>query len=57
MDTNLMTIPETMSLLRVSRNTLHRWSKSGYLRPIKIGGNVRYLKSDIEKLINASQND
>ena len=57
MNSALMTIAEVSSLLRVSRNTLHRWSKSGYLQPIKIGGRVRYLKSDIENFINASRND
>lgn len=55
MNSELMTVAEVASMLRVSRNTLHRWRITGYLCPVKVGGRVRYHKSDIENLINGTR--
>lgn len=46
---------EVMRILKVSRNTLYRWNKDGYLKPVKVGGGIRYHKSDIEKLLNPTK--
>lgn len=46
------TIKQVAELLSVDRTTLFRWQKGGYLIPIKVGGLVRYRKSDVEELIN-----
>lgn len=40
------------SMLSVSVPTLWRWSKSGYLRPITVGGKIRYRMSDVKKILD-----
>jgi|GEM_PF-2096011 excisionase family DNA binding protein len=54
---NLLTVAEVTGRLRTTRNTLYRWSKSGYLRPVKIGKSVRYLETDVNNLIIHSNHD
>ena len=46
----LLTIDEAAKLLSVSKMTLFRWDKNGYLKKVEIGGKRRYRKSDIERL-------
>lgn len=46
----LFTIDEAAKLLSVSKMTLYRWDKNGYLKKVEIGGKRRYRKSDIERL-------
>jgi len=46
----LLTIDEAAKLLSVSKMTLYRWDKNGYLKKVEIGGKRRYRKSDIERL-------
>ena len=46
----LLTIDEAAKLLSVSKMTLYRWDKNGYLKKMEIGGKRRYRKSDIELL-------
>ncbi len=48
----LLTINEVCVLLRVSRTTVYTWNTKGVLKPIKLASRVRYLKSDIENLLN-----
>jgi len=48
------TIAETAKELKVSKPTLWRWCKSGYLVPITVGGKRRYKTSDIQKLLTKS---
>ncbi len=38
-------------MLSVSKPTLWRWEKCGYLKPFRIGGKVRYKMSDVKKLL------
>lgn len=38
-----------------ARSTFFRWEKAGYLFPVRIGGQVRYKKSDIERLLNSKR--
>lgn len=38
-------------MLSVSVTTLWRWEKRGYLVPISYGGQKRYKRSDIEKIL------
>jgi len=42
---------ELCKLLKVSRMTLHTWTKEGLLKPYKIKSRLFYLWSDVEKLI------
>ena len=52
----LLTIDEVVALLKVSKMTLWRWSKSGRLKKVDIGGVPRYRRSDIENLLNNNVN-
>ena len=42
---------QVCEILSVRRGTLQRWAKLNYLNPIKIGGNLRYSKQEVESLI------
>lgn len=44
---------QVMAMLSVSKRTLCRWDKSNYLNSIRVGGLVRYRKSDIDRMLNA----
>lgn len=44
----LLTIEEVCELLKVSKMTLYRWDKLGFLKKIEVGGKRRYRKSDVE---------
>ncbi len=49
---NLLTTSEAAQLLRVSRQTLWRMSKSGKIRSsITAGGHRRFIRSDVEALL------
>lgn len=49
-EAELLTTSEVIGILKVSRPTLSRWQKSGYLVPIKTGGRCRYRQSDIDAI-------
>ena len=42
-------------MLDVSVTTLWRWAKRGYLVPITYGGQKRYRRTDIEKILEGEQ--
>ena len=44
----LMTRDEVCEYLGVTKPTLHRWNKQGYLTCVKVGSKVRYRREDIE---------
>ena len=44
----LMTRDEVCEYLGVTKPTLHRWNKQGYLTCVKVGTKVRYRREDIE---------
>ena len=46
------TANQTTRILSVDKTTLWRWNKRNYLKPIKVGGLLRYRKSDIDKILN-----
>jgi excisionase family DNA binding protein len=46
------TIQEACEILGVGKKTLWRWNKRGYLVSVKIGGLVRYRKSDLDRILN-----
>ena len=46
-----LTITETVEKYGISKPTLWRWSKIGYLPKIKLGGKCFYRESDIIKLM------
>lgn len=47
----LLTSAETCKFLRCSKPTLHRMKKSGTIPFVRIGSNIRYKQTDLEKLI------
>ena len=47
-----VTPDEASAQLRVDRSTLWRWSKTGYLIPIEVGGKRLYKQSDIDNIFN-----
>ena len=52
-DNELVGADDTAKILNVKKNTLWRWSKSGYLVPIKVGRKNVYLKSDIDRILKS----
>lgn len=49
----LLTPGEVAALLRVAVTTLARWEKGGALRCVRTpGGHRRFLRADVEKLLN-----
>lgn len=44
---------EAVKELKVTRPTLWRWCKIGYLQPVKVGRRSLYRRSDIDKLLKA----
>ncbi len=49
-DEILLTTNEACEFLRCSKPTLHRWKKEGIVPHIRIGANIRYRKSDLQKI-------
>ena len=43
----LMTVEETARFLRVAPNTVYRWIKDGTVLPLRIGGSIRFNKTDL----------
>lgn len=48
----LMTRDEVCEYLGVTKPTLHRWNKLGYLTNVHVGRKVRYLREDVEAFNN-----
>ena len=46
-----MTREEVAKLCNVTKPTLWRWKKTGYLVPKRAGNRVLYLKSDVERML------
>ena len=45
---DLMTRDEVCEYLGVTKPTLHRWNKLGYLTNVHVGRKVRYRREDVE---------
>lgn len=48
----LLTTAEVRELLHTSEASLHRWRKAGLLTPVRVGGENRYKKTDIDNFLN-----
>jgi len=44
----LLTFPEALIFLKITRNTLHRWKREGNIPFIKIGTRTYFKKDDLE---------
>ena len=51
----LLTNKEAQERLRVRPTTMWRWRRDGKISYIKIGGEVRFKRSDIEDCINQNR--
>jgi excisionase family DNA binding protein len=51
MDIELLTVPQVLDLLHISRATLHRHLKAGMLPHVKLGRRVLFRKADVENFI------
>ena len=51
-----LTRQETARLLQVSLVTLNDWSKRGILQSYRIGGRIRYKKSEIDQSFHQVKN-
>lgn len=51
----LLSADEAASVLNVSSVTLWRWSKKGYLKPVKAGRKVHYWQSSIDNLLKKKE--
>ncbi len=50
-DDRLLTTNEACRMLRVTRQTLHRWKTEGIIPHVRIGSSIRYKESDVMKFI------
>lgn len=50
-----LTITETVEKYGISKSTLWRWSKEGYLPKVKLGGKCFYCESDIIKFMEGGR--
>lgn len=47
----LLTADEVAETFGVTKKTLQRWEKDGYLTPVRIGGGlVRYKRKDVQQI-------
>lgn len=53
MDTELLTIAETAAWLRVSVKTLREWVRNGRIEAYRVGGRLRFRRSDLEVWLQA----
>lgn len=51
MSEELLTGQEVAKLFRVHLSTVLRWAKAGDLPAVKVGGVVRFRRSDIDRLV------
>lgn len=50
-----LTRQQVVDRLSVDKSTLWRWAKRNYLNPVRVGGLVRYRKSDIDNILNSGK--
>lgn len=46
---------EVKAALKISDVTLYRWAQKKYLVPITVGGEKRYRRSDLDRILNNPQ--
>ncbi len=49
----LLTANEACEFLRCSKPTLHRWKSAGIVPHVRIGSNIRYKESDLQKVLTS----
>lgn len=46
-----MTIDEAAEFFQVSRITIYKWIKKGFITPTKLGSRVRFVRKDLESFV------
>lgn len=46
----MYTIKEITEIFKIHRSTIYHWIKKGLLKPVKIGGSVRFPAEQVERL-------
>lgn len=49
---DLLTVPEVAAFFRVSESTVNRWRRTQVLTGVKVGGSLRFRRSDVEALLS-----
>ena len=49
-----VTPDEVAGVFDVTKNTLWRWDKIGYLKPVRCGRRLHYKRSDVTKLLDGN---
>ena len=49
----LLTRKQAVEFLKISYPTLHRWTNSNVIKPVRIGGRVYYQKAQLQKSISS----
>lgn len=49
---DLLTVPEVADFFRVSESTVNRWRQTKVLPAVKVGGSLRFRRSDVEALLS-----
>lgn len=49
--TEILTLPEVLSVVKCSRSTLYVLMKSGFPLPLKVGRDNRWLAAEVEQWI------
>lgn len=57
MASDLLTASEVAPLFRVTLPTIYRWAEDGTIPSVRVGGVVRFHRSDIEALLAPATGD
>lgn len=49
-DRELMSPDEVVEYLKISRSTLQRWDRTGYIKRRQVGGKPMYSRSEIDRV-------
>lgn len=52
-----LTTEEVCEMMTVTKGTLWRWEKLGYLIPYRVGRKLRYKRSDVEAVLTDKRKD
>lgn len=55
MKESLLTVDDVVRILQISRRTVYYWVKQGILKPIRMGGVLRFHPEDIDALIEKNR--
>lgn len=47
----LIDVEEVLRTLQISRSTLSRWQKSGYIKTVSVGGRAKFHLSEVKQLM------